>query len=293
MKYLVLLSTLLCGPAFAQCFASGTTDQYTYFVAVDSTDFTTRETGLSSFTVYRSRDGGPSTAMTTPTVNETDTTNQPGVYELLLDEDMTIGAGNDVEHMVFHITATGMAAVTKEICIADYLTGAEVEAEATDALEANHLDHLFAADYNPASKPGTATALLNELIESDGGVSRYTANALEQGPSGATAAAISQQIREDAGALRCEINVGNNTNSTTSLPCIMTDPAGNAWSGANDALNNKRVNLITVATPAPYQGDFAFITDTVWDGVNSELVLTISPALSGALEDTDVVEIVP
>ena len=62
---------------------------------------------------------------------------------------------------------------------------ADIQSEANDALVANHLDHLLAADYDPASKPGTSTALLNELIESDSGVSRYTANALEQGPSGA------------------------------------------------------------------------------------------------------------
>jgi hypothetical protein len=61
---------------------------------------------------------------------------------------------------------------------------AEVQSEVQDAIEANHLDHLLAADYDPASKPGVATALLNELVESDSGVSRYTANALEQGPSG-------------------------------------------------------------------------------------------------------------
>lgn len=57
-------------------------------------------------------------------------------------------------------------------------------ADVEGTLTAIHLDHLFATDYNPASKPGTATALLNELIESDGGVSRFTANALEQAPSG-------------------------------------------------------------------------------------------------------------
>ena len=94
---------------------SGVTDQYVYFVAVDSTDLKTRETGLSSFTVYRSRNGAAAAAMTTPTVNETDSTNMPGVYELLLDEDMTIGSGNDSEEMVFHITATGMAPVTRAI----------------------------------------------------------------------------------------------------------------------------------------------------------------------------------
>ena len=95
--------------------ASGVTDQVIYFVAVDSTDFTTRETGLSSFTVYRDRNGGGATAMTTPTVTEVDATNMPGVYKLLLDEDMTIGSGNDTEEMVFHITATGMAPVTRTI----------------------------------------------------------------------------------------------------------------------------------------------------------------------------------
>lgn len=94
---------------------SGVVDQYIYFVGVDATDLKTRETGLSSFTVYRSRNGAAAAAMTTPTVNETDSTNMPGVYELLLDEDMTIGSGNDSEEMVFHITATGMAPVTRTI----------------------------------------------------------------------------------------------------------------------------------------------------------------------------------
>lgn len=61
---------------------------------------------------------------------------------------------------------------------------ASINTEVGTALADIHLDHLLAADYNPASKPGVATALLNELIESDAGVSRYTANALEQGPSG-------------------------------------------------------------------------------------------------------------
>lgn len=96
---------------------SGVTDQYVYFVAVDSTDFTTRETGLSSFTVYRSRNGGTAAAMTTPTINETDTTNMPGVYELLLDEDMTIDSGDDEQEMVFHITHAGMAPVTRAITL--------------------------------------------------------------------------------------------------------------------------------------------------------------------------------
>jgi len=64
------------------------------------------------------------------------------------------------------------------------LSAAQVNTEVDTALADIHLDHLLAADYDPASKPGVATALLNELIESDAGVSRFTANALEQAPSG-------------------------------------------------------------------------------------------------------------
>jgi uncharacterized protein (UPF0548 family) len=92
---------------------SGVTDQYIYFVAVDATDLKTRETGLSSFTVYRSRNGGAAAAYTTPTVNETDATNMPGVYELLLDEDMTIDAGDDSQEVCLHITHASMAPVTR------------------------------------------------------------------------------------------------------------------------------------------------------------------------------------
>jgi hypothetical protein len=61
---------------------------------------------------------------------------------------------------------------------------AEVQSEVQDGIEVNHLDHLLAVTYDPAAKPGVADALLNELVESDAGVSRYTANALEQAPSG-------------------------------------------------------------------------------------------------------------
>ena len=103
---------------------SGVTDQVIYFVAVDATDFTTRELGLTGFTVYRSRNGGAPVAMTTPTITEVGGSPNvmPGVYSLLLDEDMTIDAGNDSEEMVFHITQVSgspevvdMAPVTRTI----------------------------------------------------------------------------------------------------------------------------------------------------------------------------------
>lgn len=93
--------------------ASGTTDQYIYFVAQDSDGALL--TGLSSFTVYRSRNGGAAAAFTTPTINETDSSNMPGVYELLLDEDTTIDAGDDTQEMVLRITHAGMTPVTRSI----------------------------------------------------------------------------------------------------------------------------------------------------------------------------------
>lgn len=92
---------------------SGTTDQYIYFTAINSAG--DRVTGLSTFTVYRSRNGGAATAFTTPTINETDATNMPGVYELLLDEDMTIDSGDDSQEMVVHISHAGMLSVTRAI----------------------------------------------------------------------------------------------------------------------------------------------------------------------------------
>jgi hypothetical protein len=61
---------------------------------------------------------------------------------------------------------------------------AEVQSEADDAIVANYLDYLLKTTYDPASKPGSADALFNEIVENDGGVSRFTANALENGPSG-------------------------------------------------------------------------------------------------------------
>jgi len=94
---------------------SGKTDQVIFFVAYDSSDHTSRKTGLSSFTVYRSRNGGAATAYTTPTVTELSSSNMPGLYALLIDEDTTIASGSDSEEYAVHITASGMDAVSRTI----------------------------------------------------------------------------------------------------------------------------------------------------------------------------------
>jgi hypothetical protein len=86
----------------------------------------------------------------------------------------------------------------------------DVNAEADAAIETYHLDHLLAATYDPASKPGASDALLNELVENDGGAARYTANALEQAPTGGSAPTAAQ--------IRTEID-----DNSTKLAAIVAD----------------------------------------------------------------------
>jgi hypothetical protein len=77
---------------------------------------------------------------------------------------------------------------------------ADVNAEVDSAIETYHLDHLLAATYDPASKPGASDSLLNELVGNDGGVSQFTANALELAPTGGsapTAAAIADAVLDE------------------------------------------------------------------------------------------------
>lgn len=93
---------------------SGKTDQVIYFIARDS-NTRGRKTGLSSFTVYRSRNGAAATLYTTPTITELSAANMPGVYALLIDEDTTLASTSSSEEYAVHITASTMLAVTRTI----------------------------------------------------------------------------------------------------------------------------------------------------------------------------------
>lgn len=96
---------------------SGSVTEYIFFVAVDIADLKTRRTGLTSFTVYRSRNGGTATVYTTPTVIELSASNMPGVYALLVDEDTSVATGKDSEEYCLHITQAAMAPITRVIQI--------------------------------------------------------------------------------------------------------------------------------------------------------------------------------
>lgn len=120
---------------------------------------------------------------------------------------VTGNVGGNVTGSVGSVAAGGItaASIATDAIDADALAAdaiAEINATVDTALTDIHLDHLLAAEYDPASKPGNAAALLNELVESDSGVSRFTANALEQAPSGTGASAdtIADAVWDEARA---------------------------------------------------------------------------------------------
>jgi hypothetical protein len=134
--------------------ASGRTDAKLSFVAVDATDLKTRETGLTSFTVYRSRNGGTATAYTTPTVTELSSANMPGVYVLTVDEDTTITSGVDEEEYVVHITQASMAPVTRAV----ELYRPKATEGNTHAVDAGGVGDANVEEWNATAVPAEHTA---------------------------------------------------------------------------------------------------------------------------------------
>lgn len=116
---------------------------------------------------------------------------------------------------------------------ASTLTAAQVNTEVDTALSDIHLDHLLAVDYDPASKPGAATALLNEMVENDAGVSRYTAHSLGQAPSGTGASAVSIRQEMDNNSTRL---AAIETDTGTDIPATLTNMSGSGFLTGTDSL---------------------------------------------------------
>lgn len=116
--------------------ASGVAEQVALFKAVDTNNDPV--TGLSSgWTVHRCRNGGTVTAMTTPTITELSSSNMPGWYKLLMDEDMTVDGGNITEMMGFCIKHASIvnADIYIELFDADYWATATALQTAQDDLD--------------------------------------------------------------------------------------------------------------------------------------------------------------
>jgi len=138
---------------------SGTTDQYAYFKAVAVGDGFTPVTGLvlANFVVYRSRNGGVAAIMTTAPatlIAELSAANMPGWYSLLMNEDMSVAAGNITEEMLFSITHSGGTIVGAEVKIELFVPGTGLPAA-------------FSATAGAVSK-GTQTGVYTSTINADG-----------------------------------------------------------------------------------------------------------------------------
>lgn len=144
---------------------SGKIDQWIFFVAVDATDLKTRKTGLSAFSVVRSRQGVAQSFYTTPTIVECDSANMPGIYRLLIDEDTTIASTSDNEEQCLHITCATMAPVTRviELYRRDTTSGQTLTVTAGGIASSNVL-------YVNGVAAGTTTAQLGVNVVNAGGV---------------------------------------------------------------------------------------------------------------------------
>jgi hypothetical protein len=130
----------------------------------------------------------------------------------------------------------------------------EVQSEVQDALEANHLDHLLAVTYDPASKPGVSDALLNELVGDNGaGVSQFTTIALELAPSGGGGGATDWTANERT-AIRSILGIPTSgttpTDPTVGILDTIRDtfPANFASLGINGSGHLSRVTLCDTTT---------------------------------------------
>lgn len=256
---------------------SGVTDQYVYFVAVDATDFTTRETGLATFTVYRSRNGAAAAAMTTPTINETDTTNMPGVYELLLDEDMTIDAGDQSQEMVFHITHAGMAPVSRVIELyRPSVTAGETLTVSSGVGSANAVQlsgDSAAADNAEAFFDGTGYAGTGNTIPTVTTVTNAVTANVTQISGDTTAADNAEAFFDGTGYAGTGNTIPTVTNVTNAVSANVTQ-----ISGDSTAADNLELSLDDTAGPVPWFG----IMDqgTAQSATATELVLRAATPFS-------------
>jgi len=113
--------------------------------------------------------------------------------------------------------------VTANIGSLNNLSASDVNAQVDAALADIHLDHLLAVDYDPSSKPGVATALLNELVQNDSGVSQFTVNALERAPSGGGGGGSA--VGSGSTSHEVTINAGGNPQDGAEV-YVTTDSAG-------------------------------------------------------------------
>lgn len=256
---------------------SGKTDQKLFFVAVDSTDLKTRKTGLSSFTVYRSRNGGTATVYTTPTVTELSAANMPGVYCLLIDEDTTIASTSDTEEMALHITQASMAPVTRvvELYRPDVTSGRTLSVDANSRVDVGSISGTAqtARDIGASVllSAGTGTGQLD-----------FTAGVVKSNMTQllGTAAATPST----AGVI--EVNIKNIANaavntSSAQLGVNVVNAGGTAWNSGAITASTFAAGAITAAKFAANALDAVWSTTTRLLTAGTNIVLAKGTGVTG------------
>lgn len=159
-------------------------------------------------------------------------------------------------------------ATAASISALNNVSAATVRTQVDDALVAIHLDHLLATDYDPASKPGTSTALLNELIGSDAGVSQFTANALELGPtgSGLDAAGVRAAVGLTSANLDTQLgDIPTNAELATALGAA-DDATLAAIAGISNAAIMQSTTIATLASQIEFTLTAGSADDKAYEG---------------------------
>lgn len=153
------------------------------------------------------------------------------------------------------------------------LSAAQVNAEAGQALVDVHLDHLFAVAYDPASKPGAADALLNEIVQSDAGVAQFTANALELAPTGGSAPTVDQiadGVWDEARA--GHVAAGSFGEGAASVQGNVTGSAASVTGAVGSVTGNVGGNVVgSVASVTAGVTLAASAIQAIWDALTSAL----------------------
>jgi hypothetical protein len=178
-----------------------------YFVAVDGSDFTTRQTGLAVFgwTVYNSHDGGNS-SLQSVSVTEVDGTNMAGVYHLSWTAP-TISAGVDFEEGVLHITHSGgIAPITRaytlsrpKITAGDTIDDSTVTSAVWGATAASHNTASSFGNLLNTQDASIADAVWTEPIDDHSGTVGSVAESLDGISNGnaLTVAAIADAVWDE------------------------------------------------------------------------------------------------
>ena len=197
--------------------ASGTVDQFVGFYAGTAADASTPATGLTSFTVKYSRNGGTYTTYTTPTTSE----KGDGLYELLLDEDTTIDAGNSTEAYDIVISHGSMATSygTVELYRPVVTEGNTLGIESDGDLTKCNLVATTTTNTDMVSAAPTAAEIDTELTNSHG------AGSWAPSGGGSGAYAITVTVTDGTSALEnASVRVTEGLNSYV----LQTDASGNA-----------------------------------------------------------------